>query len=283
MIEPEAPVTFHVDEVPFPALTLAPGDANIRLEPYSVILRHRHVKQQFKVISQPAADGDTSSSRKPTRGVPVIAHGAASVGNGAHHPILGEGVSHVENDSNPVVPATVSGQAPVQQQPASQRHPGVTINIGSAEVHMQAQQPVSPDKVGPVSLGNPVSSGNESCTLHVERHEHMIRGLKDKTVWYSTRGDQLLTVPVPIPSSRLRNGDLFVHVATGNRKQVWLWDAHRWLPVELHHPHPYLREYVLNILANGEPSWVTKDTIRTYIGRLKKRERERKGKPVAAE
>lgn len=112
----------------------------------------------------------------------------------------------------------------------------------------------------------------------------MIRGLKDKTVWFSSRGDQLLTIPIAVPSSQLRLGDLFVHVATGNRKQVWLWNADRWVPIELHDPHPYLRGYVLNVLANGEPSWVTKDTIRTYIGRIKKRERERqeKGKSVAA-
>ncbi len=49
MIEPEAPVTFHVDESPFPALILG-GDAKVQLHPYSVILRHRHVKQQFNVI-----------------------------------------------------------------------------------------------------------------------------------------------------------------------------------------------------------------------------------------
>ena len=124
-----------------------------------------------------------------------------------------------------------------------------------------------------------------SRILSIERHEHMIRGLKDKTVWFSSRGNQLLTSPVDVPASQLRHGDLFVHVATGNRKQVWLWNADRWNPIELHDPHPYLRGYVLNILANGEPSWVTKDTIRTYISRIKKRERERQrsGKSVAAD
>lgn len=182
---------------------------------------------------------------------------------------------------------------------ASQTHiapPGVTINISSAEVRMQGQQPQlngpsTVQQVQPRFVHTPVHELNPpilttfrgSCVLPVERHEHLIRGLKDKTVWFSSRGEELLTVPTAVPSPQLRLGDLFVHVSTGNRKQVWLWDAERWIPTELHHPHPYLRGYVLNILANGEPSWVTKDTIRTYMSRVKKRERERSGKSAAAE
>ena len=54
-----------------------------------------------------------------------------------------------------------------------------------------------------------------------------------------------------------------------------MWLKGEWISVGLHHPHPHLDGYVLNILSNGEPSWVKAETIRTYQGRIKKRERER--------
>ena len=73
----------------------------------------------------------------------------------------------------------------------------------------------------------------------------------------------------------LNPGDLYVHTATGDRRQIWLRTADgRWSAVQLHHPHPYLSGYVLNVLSNGEPSWVTAETIRTYASRVKKRARE---------
>ena len=94
MIEPEAPVTFRVEETPSPALTLT-GDQHIRLEPHTAVLRHRHVRQQYTVILEyglpefddlqlnsvrdrppidPVSDGDTVTNvRRSTRGYPVIA------------------------------------------------------------------------------------------------------------------------------------------------------------------------------------------------------------------
>lgn len=50
MIEPEQPVTVYVNHSPYPALQLA-GDRDVRLKPYSVILRHRHLKQQHTVVA----------------------------------------------------------------------------------------------------------------------------------------------------------------------------------------------------------------------------------------
>ena len=54
--------------------------------------------------------------------------------------------------------------------------------------------------------------------------------------------------------------------------QLWLRDCSQaWVPVDALHPHPYMPDYVLYILHNHEPRWVTKDTVRTYRGREKKR------------
>ncbi|OJT09662.1 hypothetical protein TRAPUB_13858 [Trametes pubescens] len=69
--------------------------------------------------------------------------------------------------------------------------------------------------------------------------------------------------------------DLYVHTSTGGAIQAWIAvDNLQWMSVDLEHPHPYLKGYVLNFCANGEPSWVKKDTVRTYKGRMKKRERK---------
>ncbi|KAI0691930.1 hypothetical protein C8T65DRAFT_745359 [Cerioporus squamosus] len=295
MIEPEAPVTIHVEETPSPALTLT-GDQKIRLYPHTVVLRHRHVRQQYTVILEyDLFDSGQqeilllSEMLRPTSEDPLADILSWLLAPQLHivvppHP----NVNTIDEQSSQLDASATSARhsAPVNQhlgvqKPVPQTRadpaPGVTINIASAEVRMQAQQPVL------AATAVQSISDNPSCVLLVERHEHMIRGLKDKTVWFSSRGEQLLAAPVAIPSSQLHQGDLFVHVATGNRKQVWLWNTDEWVHVELHHPHPYLRGYVLNILSNGEPSWVTKDTIRTYISRIKKWERERSGKSAAPE
>lgn len=48
----------------------------------------------------------------------------------------------------------------------------------------------------------------------------------------------------------------------------------QWVSVDNGTDHPYLKGYVLNFCGNGEPSWVKKDTVRTYNGRKKQRERK---------
>ena len=98
---------------------------------------------------------------------------------------------------------------------------------------------------------------------------------RDKTVWFSSRADHLLAEPPFIEPCRIRFGDLYVHYSAGDRKQIWLRNAHaQWESINLYHPHPYIAGYVLNIISSGEPSWVKSETIRTYEGRLKKRQRE---------
>ena len=97
-------------------------------------------------------------------------------------------------------------------------------------------------------------------------------------IWFSSQSTDLLASPMSTPGTTLQNGNLYVHTASGERRQVWIWENGKWSDVEIYHPHPHLTGYVLNLLSNGEPSWVTMETIRTYKGRAKKRERERSSK-----
>ena len=102
-----------------------------------------------------------------------------------------------------------------------------------------------------------------------------MRHIQEKTVWYWSSADDLLAKPVAIPSTRLHFGDLYIHYASGQRKQIWMRTADgQWEAIKMYHPHPYLSGYVLNIISNGEPSWVKATTIRTYEGRKKKQQRE---------
>ncbi len=92
-------------------------------------------------------------------------------------------------------------------------------------------------------------------------------------MWFSSTAAVELQVP---PSLRLAKvGDLYVHTLGNGSKQVWILDpTQSWVSIKLTHPHPYLPDYVLNLQANGEPSWVTHDTIRTYQGRIVKAARD---------
>lgn len=100
------------------------------------------------------------------------------------------------------------------------------------------------------------------------RHEHAIRSRPEKIIWYASEGPPLDAVPVAPTLAEV--GDVYVHKSEGD-VQVWLRiENGRWLPVSERHPHPRLKDYVLRLLDNGDPRWVTKDTFRTYLGRRKK-------------
>ena len=168
---------------------------------------------------------------------------------------------------------------PTERQSINQRDPlrSVATTGQGIDRHVPASSTAGKGRcaIAYVALNHVFIPMRTRSTLLVQRHEHGIRGLTEKTTWYSSSANDLLDHPVPLASTRLNQGDLYVHTATGNRRQVWLWTADgRWMTVQLHHPHPYLKGYVLNILSNGEPSWVTSDTIRTYLSRIKKRARE---------
>ncbi|OBZ66265.1 hypothetical protein A0H81_13762 [Grifola frondosa] len=85
-------------------------------------------------------------------------------------------------------------------------------------------------------------------------------------------GSGPLTTP-SVPSAQ--PGDLFLHTHQDGSRQIWIRTyTPDWVPVKEEHPHPSLTKYVLRILANGEPRWVTRQTMATYKGRERKRQRD---------
>lgn len=110
-----------------------------------------------------------------------------------------------------------------------------------------------------------VSDAELSKPLHFE---HAIRSRSEKVRWYFSHGVALDEVPVPPTVAQL--GDLYIH-RFGTELQVWMCAAPpAWEPIKQGHPHPTVKGYVLRILDNAEPRWVTEDTWRTYVGRWKK-------------
>ena len=74
--------------------------------------------------------------------------------------------------------------------------------------------------------------------------------------------------PAPIPDAVV--GSLYVH-KTPDGQENWIRvNDGLWESVQAAHPHPFLKGYVLSFLSNGEPRWVTKESLRTYKGREKK-------------
>lgn len=57
---------------------------------------------------------------------------------------------------------------------------------------------------------------------------------------------------------------------------MWLRiEPSEWQAVDEGHTHPRLDGYVLRLLDNAEPRWVTQETWRTYVGRWKKSLRDK--------
>ncbi|KAI0351855.1 hypothetical protein OH77DRAFT_1429136 [Trametes cingulata] len=278
MIEPDRPVTIRLSHKSFPAFLLA-SDEGKPLLPTSVILRHRHLRQQQRVLLG-IPTPDTAGARR-TRGVSV--------------PPLG---AHSPRVSKPLLPLVAQSEVPtiVPTTPNLDRCPPPPAGTGNPLTPSASSQ--SPSSSNGVSEGSEASDtviagksdrptqSNAAApqlpyqasptTMHVVRHERGIRSRNEKTIWFASSGGDLLSIPPPLPLARF--GDLYVHDCTDGSKQAWLFsDTSQWLSIDLGHPHPYLKGYMLNFCANGEPSWVTKDTIRTYKGRTKKREKHDKG------
>ena len=91
-------------------------------------------------------------------------------------------------------------------------------------------------------------------------------------MWYSSTGPGYLQSPAPIPDAAI--GALYVHkTPDGNKAWIRIRDG-LWDTVQTAHPHPFLKGYVLTFLDNGEPRWIRRESLRTYLGREKKILRE---------
>ncbi|OBZ76373.1 hypothetical protein A0H81_03660 [Grifola frondosa] len=102
------------------------------------------------------------------------------------------------------------------------------------------------------------------------RHERAIRGRLEKVIWFFSEGQD--RIREPLPTYQARPGDLYVHDVRNTERQLWLrTESLEWLLVQPYHPHPTLVGYVLNLTPGGQPSWVRKETVRTYAARNVKR------------
>ncbi|KZT71944.1 hypothetical protein DAEQUDRAFT_736433 [Daedalea quercina L-15889] len=154
--------------------------------------------------------------------------------------------------------------------------------VGSYGLHIQtlAGQPES--YTSEVSLGKhpevqlaasaTASLIRRSTTLPSSRHSMLPNDRIDiqKVAWYMSKGALLASVPIPPAIARL--AELYVHVVEGQRKpQVWLRvEPPAWVVIGERHPHPIMEGYVLRLLDNYEPRWVTKKTYGTYVTHWRK-------------
>jgi hypothetical protein len=109
------------------------------------------------------------------------------------------------------------------------------------------------------------------------RFQKSIRCRKEFINWYVSQEAVSCEMPPVEPSCfshRLDIGDLFIHRFSRDTTRVWLWSAQRtWHRLQEGDTHPYLEDYVFQMLKSGEPSWVTRKTVVTYLGRVKRQQK----------
>ncbi|RDX51821.1 hypothetical protein OH76DRAFT_1481326 [Lentinus brumalis] len=303
MIEPNFPVTIWVKSTPYPAFLLD-NDEGAPVRPSSIILRHRHLRHQQRIIDKGVVPKDGPGAR-PMRGVLVSSPGTtvhdfhlnpessttpstATTGTSSSHSADSPNLP-LSAAASPLLPASTDQPPPLDA--TSSLDPSLPLDPtshGSPSSHSDPV-PALPPAVPAIPDVGPSGSNNSHkqiirTSIGVLEIRHTARKLRsrkkdeqklhgEKTAWFYSRDDRLLDVPPGIPIAR--PGELYVHHSKHERKQIWLLDeSSAWQSVQLLHPHPYLEEYFLNLCNNGEPSWVTRDTIRTYKGRILKTMRD---------
>ncbi|KAI6007109.1 hypothetical protein EDD15DRAFT_2358231 [Pisolithus albus] len=98
------------------------------------------------------------------------------------------------------------------------------------------------------------------------RRETKLRGVDSTVGRYIYDSDK----PLLHPPGGLHPmvGDLFIQKRSNGDMSVWLWNDDRWLSdVGDGHVHPILSDYRLSIRAGSDPTWVTRKTRATYLGK----------------
>ncbi|KAI9063731.1 hypothetical protein FKP32DRAFT_1676218 [Trametes sanguinea] len=292
MIQPPSPVTIHITYTQQKAVDL-PTDEGQPLSTASVILRHRHLRQQHGAASmQQTTQGPPG---RPTKGVTVSLGGPLALDTSHVQPtsaVPETGVRHIEA-AIPI--ATTGSGAPAQLATSSTTSPGRNKPVTSGRPFLiepvRAGQPAAvsgaeaPGNVPPAAgtSAEDIRRGTVGASIlpeisvdgenyQVSLKGHAIRSTREKTIWFESSGRKLLSAPLPVRTPRF--GDLYVH-STPDAKQMWLRTAEQeWMKIDLYHPHPWLPGYKIHFIANGEPRWVTQDSLRTYQTRREKRRRE---------
>ncbi|OSD00149.1 hypothetical protein PYCCODRAFT_1469680 [Trametes coccinea BRFM310] len=282
MLQPPSPVTIHIAYTQQKAVNL-PTDEGQPLSSSSVILRHRHLRQQHGAASiQQTTQGPPG---RPTKGVTVNFGGPLAL-RATHAQLTTSKPQEVDARSPPVsAPAASVGVsnplnapvniAPSRHNPGAPSRPFVIEKVREGQPAVQPlpllEEPAEPVLPEATRAGLPELSVSDK-TPNVERKSRRIRSTREKTTWYESNSQSLLPSPLSVPLACF--GDLYVHTAP-DAKQVWLHTAEKeWKRIDNYHPHPWLPGYVLHFIANGEPRWVTQESLRTYRTRLEKRKRE---------
>ncbi|TFK79241.1 hypothetical protein K466DRAFT_606294 [Polyporus arcularius HHB13444] len=290
MIEPETPVTLKITYSRRPAFLLE-SDEGKPLPAASVIMRYRHLRQQQRIIQSGIAPGEGSGSRA-TRGIIVAtaeSREPASVPAGQNDqsvPTAQNGSAPPSAIANvvPEAPAAALGAAPHSSDTVDGSTGSGGSHVKSSSILTASTRTIPPTR-GHLGLDDSAHDRRETVMTSIGPLEitYTWRNLRsrgektrgEKTYWFASRATDVLDVPPTLALAK--PGDLYIHTSNNGSKQAWLRaTTPTWTSVELLHPHPFLRGYVLNFLKNGEPSWVTKDTVRTYMGRIEKRKREAK-------
>lgn len=96
-----------------------------------------------------------------------------------------------------------------------------------------------------------------------------IRDVDAHIVWYWS--DSSTSQTEPEEDASCNPGDLFVRKDESGRIRVWMQVLEGgWKRIQPGGWHPTLPGYLLRILPNGEPRWITKKTATTYRGREKR-------------
>ena len=90
------------------------------------------------------------------------------------------------------------------------------------------------------------------------------------TIWYKSSAQYNLATP-PCIEDALAEGCLYVHTNTlSGDRQVWIFTADgTWGIARKMLPHPSMEDRVLWLRVDGEPSWITRHTYRTYQSRAR--------------
>ncbi|KAI0314493.1 hypothetical protein OF83DRAFT_442906 [Amylostereum chailletii] len=109
---------------------------------------------------------------------------------------------------------------------------------------------------------------NAETAISVQRFQRRVRSTEFNIVWFVSFGEEALSHPHPVGAAA--EGDIYVHKVMGGSPQTWLRNGEDlWLPVAVGDVHPRLPTHCLNLLPNGDPSWVTKKTVTTYRSRAR--------------
>jgi len=98
------------------------------------------------------------------------------------------------------------------------------------------------------------------------RRETKLRGIDSTVGRYTYEADKPLLHP---PSGLCPMvGDLFIQKHSNGEMKIWLWNNDQWLrDIRDGSVHPTLGDYRLSVRAGSDPTWVTRKTRATYIGK----------------